>query len=500
MSTTTLVVVDTIGIQDYIFGSNRLRENIGGSHLVHLATEGWLYDDPDAFLPSPHNIENGKRRDGLTDVESSRLQAELLYAGGGNTVLLFREVSDAKTFTLKLSEKLLCEAPGLEAVVVAQPVPASKPLAQTMLETMTALAKKKADRAWSQPLLGLGVTAACRATGLAANGIEQEPGERGWLPLSAETLAKWKQNEYAKERLKKELGKQLPPDLDFPDQFDHLGRTEHEHSYIAVVHADGNGMGKLLKGISDYYAALGPEKDREYISLLRTFSAEVNKAGLDAIQAVVNRVAAWNQPGGVIQPMEENGKYYLSLRPLVYGGDDVTFVCDGRIGLKAAQVFLDTFGTHKISGVAGIQEQAKACAGVAIVKVHYPFARAYQLAEALCGNAKKEYNRAVQAIDWHLAQSGLFGELREIRSREYDERRQPNGELISTLLMRPVGLTSPLPQLGSWRTWDNLVRISQAFRSDLWPRNKTLVLREALREGSTAVEKFVDASGRELRL
>jgi len=35
-----LVIVDTTGIQSYIFGSNRLRENVGASFLVHAATEG----------------------------------------------------------------------------------------------------------------------------------------------------------------------------------------------------------------------------------------------------------------------------------------------------------------------------------------------------------------------------------------------------------------------------------------------------------------------------
>lgn len=34
-----LVIVDTTGIQSYIFGSNRLRENVGASYLVHQATQ-----------------------------------------------------------------------------------------------------------------------------------------------------------------------------------------------------------------------------------------------------------------------------------------------------------------------------------------------------------------------------------------------------------------------------------------------------------------------------
>ena len=33
MAQVVLTIVDTAGIQDYIFGSNRLRENIGASYL-----------------------------------------------------------------------------------------------------------------------------------------------------------------------------------------------------------------------------------------------------------------------------------------------------------------------------------------------------------------------------------------------------------------------------------------------------------------------------------
>jgi len=37
--------------------------------------------------------------------------------------------------------------------------------------------------------------------------------------------------------------------LEIPLDFDHLGRTKGEASYIAVVHTDGNGMGKRVEGV-----------------------------------------------------------------------------------------------------------------------------------------------------------------------------------------------------------------------------------------------------------
>ena len=37
-----VTVLDTTGIQPYIFGSNRLRENVGASYLVSQATDEWV--------------------------------------------------------------------------------------------------------------------------------------------------------------------------------------------------------------------------------------------------------------------------------------------------------------------------------------------------------------------------------------------------------------------------------------------------------------------------
>ena len=39
-----LVYIDTVSIQEYIFGSNDLKQNIGASELVAQATRDWVFD------------------------------------------------------------------------------------------------------------------------------------------------------------------------------------------------------------------------------------------------------------------------------------------------------------------------------------------------------------------------------------------------------------------------------------------------------------------------
>ncbi|MBC8493019.1 MAG: hypothetical protein H8D43_04460, partial [Chloroflexi bacterium] len=50
MAQQTLMLMEATGIQDYIFGSNQLAQNIGASELVTQATTDWVYER----LPQPH--------------------------------------------------------------------------------------------------------------------------------------------------------------------------------------------------------------------------------------------------------------------------------------------------------------------------------------------------------------------------------------------------------------------------------------------------------------
>jgi hypothetical protein len=110
-----LLLLDTVAIQPYIFGSNRLSENIGASHLVALATGDWVRQ----ALPSPHNLDAAGEIDPDRCIENDdTLRAELVYAGGGNAVVLLRDAEEARKLARQLSRRALCEAPGLQLVLL----------------------------------------------------------------------------------------------------------------------------------------------------------------------------------------------------------------------------------------------------------------------------------------------------------------------------------------------------------------------------------------------
>lgn len=108
-----LVVVDTTQIQPYIFGSNRLQENIGASWLVKQATGPWALQllVSNKLKSNVRNAQQNQLDDSLR-IEDGNLDAEVIYAGGGNVLVLFADECKARDFIACLSRKALCEAAG----------------------------------------------------------------------------------------------------------------------------------------------------------------------------------------------------------------------------------------------------------------------------------------------------------------------------------------------------------------------------------------------------
>ena len=490
----TVTVLDTTGIQPYIFGSNRLRENIGASYLVSEATDDWVRNALDTLKAKIkqkiYAFDPEKQPEAKPYIEDNELAAELVYAGGGNTLLLFSDKQYAVQFTQILSKRILEEAPGINLVAVHQEFDWDS---QSLYDVVQNLMKndldaKKRSRIPSAPLLGLGVTATCRSTQLVAVGESEEKFEddEPYL-ISREIQKKLDAVPLANRQLREKLLNTTSGIYEFPFKTDYMGRSEGDSSYVAVIHADGNSMGKRFQQFGEKLS------NRNYIIAMRKLSHSVNQAGINALKKVVevlvNSIEVDTDGKRKVKGKFEIKDNYLPFRPLVYGGDDVTFVCDGRLGLELAAIYLEALEKQIIAD----GKQIKACAGICVVKTHYPFARAYQLSEDLCRKAKsfvkderKEYGKEdFSALDWHLAASGLIGSISEIRDREF---QVPAGSLS----MRPVSLKKEIDS--DWRTWQGFTKVVKHLNEDEdWKgrHSKVIALRDVLRQGIEATQNFL---------
>lgn len=492
MAQNTLLLIEATGVQDYIFGCNELKQIIGASELVQQATHDWVLEG----LPDPKNAKPalGKPDDWQIDPPTltGTWAAQVIYAGGGNAVVLFADAGEAQTFARKLSRKVLEHAPGLRIIITQQGFnPQQDVLKAALNELRTASAVRKRMPPPAAPLLGLGVTAACVYTGAPAVAFR----EQRWL--SAEACAKQDAAKAGTRRLRSHLTDFRDLRYGFTEDFNKLGERG-EANYMALIHTDGNNMGQRIEQHGDEF---GTSADNEkYAQAQHEFSQTVKVVARQALNSTVGMLLENIQTDDqghqsiagkapIVTGYDEQGHKIdlLPFRPIVFGGDDVTFACEGRIGLGVAVKYLRQFSAQILADT----KPAHARAGVAVVKAHYPFARAYDLAEELCASAKKRIKALrpkdadVTALDWHFATSGLILPLKEIRAREYVVRP-------GDLCMRPVVLQA---DGADWRTWDKFSDATVAFQRDdkVWRgrRNKVKALREALRGGSETVRHFL---------
>lgn len=455
-----LTGIDLLGIQKYVFTSNRLRDVVSASWLVQWATS--------------------------CDGALQRWRNQVLHAGGGSAVLAFDSEDEAKKFAGVYTRKILENAPGLELVVAHHPI--QNGLAKSLRDLQVILARKKLERKPNVEALGLAVTAACGVTGLPATAIDRLDG----TPVSKQ-VETWRCDDTrkrAESRWEKDL--EFTSGWRFPTEIDELGRSRGDTSLLAVVHVDANAMGEKIRTWLSRCVQTGLE-DATVLDHYREWSEWIDKEFRRIWQRTVRRVLEAIHDGclqGSVPRLNfelRPGK--LPLRPVLLGGDDLTFLCDGRIALDLAATALREINGSDCPHLG----KMSACAGVAIVRAHYPFARAYELAEKLCSHAKLVRRQQQDPgcwLDWHIGAVRPTEPIQEFRNRLYRVNHL-------RLTCRPYRLGSAVSdgETWSWLSGTLLGTSGTGLRGPGWGRrrNKVKALASLLRQGPTAVRSALHA-------
>ena len=449
-----VTVCSAVGLQAYIFQSNRMRENIGASHLVKYWLEQGLIRTMKQMGYSVA-LHTGHEDAMTADID-------LIYVGGGNAAFLCPTQEIARKVISVWSRCLLEEAPGLRVAVGYGNVHDS--LAGAYRKALSELDHCAQALPFGAALYGLPVVRTCASTGLpaVAQGEDTE-----WISQSA--VCKRQQVDIAQEDIAREFKSVLRPGQDFAVQLEDLGGREGQ-AHVAVVHADGNGVGQLLSCVMEDNSA----DDESFLHHIRLFSASVKRLANDALTGTLQHLQD-------ALPLEllANREQVFPIRPIVYGGDDLTFVCDGRLGLALAAFYLQEFAKGKVN-VGGQEKSVDACAGVAIVPTKFPFARAYDFAEELCQSAKSHRRQEQQEgswLDFQIIPAGATGSITALRRAQY---RSLEGQALHR---RPYRVPE---------TWDSFVRILVEFQSSRWSRSRAKTLLHALVQGPIATRHVIE--------
>ncbi|MDO4178148.1 MAG: hypothetical protein Q4D21_03065 [Phascolarctobacterium sp.] len=168
------------------------------------------------------------------------------------------------------------------------------------------------------------------------------------------------------------------------------------------------------------------------------------------------------------------------MRPIIIGGDDITIISTGRLGLEFSVKFIEALSPDPAKGK---EDGIYCCGGVAIVHANYPFYRAYELAEQVCAEAKKlSRGKNASLIDFAILHGEAYPELSQLRDHQY---KALNGE--RNLHFGPYYIAGEIDEA---RTYQKLYELAKKLAKV--NSNKYKQLRDVLQEDDHYIQMYLD--------
>ncbi|GHU34177.1 hypothetical protein FACS1894105_00490 [Clostridia bacterium] len=446
-----LAIYDLSGIQSYVFATNKLREMIGASEIIHKALfmniPQLLGENEDEWITSP-----------FTFTDKSRT----VYIGGGNALVAFTSDAEYKRVTRELQKRIFEQAGGAlklcSAYIVADD---TKSLAENQKILMDKLDKNKRVT----PAVS---TAPCFSINEYDN-ITFEPVLL--FDNRYTTRSEYLKNEAYKAYIKSADASRFTTDVD------DFKKTGESKNYVAVIHIDGNTMGMQIRNfVQNLPVEAGQIANLDKLKLL---SSEINKKFEDVLTETING-------------MYGSGDDKILFRRIIADGDDITVICEAEKAIDFVAKFCDNLTPIVIKPNTVIKVTAGA--GIAFVKLGFPFYLAYEFAEQCCKNAKKETisrdcsgDNAKSSFDYQMIYGGITGDIPDFREHNYCFE---HGENKFKLIRRPYIFGANEPEFDYEKGFKtNLKLIFDALKNK-FARSKLKGLRNAYGQGYESAVTF----------
>lgn len=429
-----LAMYDVRGKQEYIFKTNKLKEIVGGSCIIRDCFREYLFPSAEEYMRRKAKKEgmplsddavcgiynyndSEKEPEYISEINkgkefsqkafermmqdekcAARYAGEVVYEGGGNFFVLYKDketcIEINKIFTRKLLKelytlKVLCTYIELENGLV------------NFIEDRKKLYEKHRISEAEESVI-------CPVNTLPFVQVDEVTS----LPLT-------KYNENTRKKVSTEAEAKLAKHLDVYNEkygekdLDKLVTRKGEESLLAVVYIDGNNMGAKVQNV------LGTETSYDQcVKKLRETSEFIQK------NYVEDRIKDIDQ---MLEEKAKKGKKKAGKRLVVFAGDEINLICNARDAYDIAKTYLK--GLHQVSWKDST-EPCSACAGIAIFHSHAPYAQAYKVAEECCESGKTRMKKLEKArekegkskevcyIDVHYCQKGIGMSLEDIREKE----------------------------------------------------------------------------------
>jgi len=382
-------------VQQFIFQTNKLKEIIGASELVEqICTQ--LFEKQVG--------------------ESSYKSGNCIIAAAGIIKYIFEDKMKCRSLVRVFPKVVFDTAPGIIFNQAVVQMKGDQPTREELKELEQRL-KTQRNKAIPPLEIGLRITERSRRTGLP--GIAFENGE----VLDKATRLKKEANKDGKDS----LGKKLCPNnirYLFPSDIKEIAGKSN---YIAIIHADGNNLGKAIRDLNENQKNFGSTQESS-TRRNKDFSLAIEEATLTAAKTALEKTFK----DIIAKAKEENDNKAITLpmRPVILGGDDYTVICNAAYALELTTIFLTEFEKKSVEAFKSRKlnlPELTACAGIAYIKTNYPFHYGAKLAEDLCAFSKKaskqvtkqkELKSVPASLTFHRVQSSFVGEYTDLIERE----------------------------------------------------------------------------------
>lgn len=363
------------GIQGFIFQTNELKDIVGASELVEEICT-------DMF-----------KKNFLGD-------GELIVSAAGNIKCLFSSEKQCRDAVMYFPKMVMEAAPGItiSQAVVKTSTEAIENDFQAIVDQLEGRLRSQRNRPCKSLTTGLMGIERSRRTGLPAVQVVESDSPDGSKKeefLDRGTAKKKRRSDKSLSTITLAKTSFGLDDVDHDDLALNIEDLTDRNDWIAIIHADGNGLGEIL-------ANRGGDKKG-----LSEFSGKLSEATIAAAQKTFQELL----------PRLEKP---FPIRPVVLGGDDMTVICRADMAIAYTLSFLTHF--EEETALRGFA--LTACAGIAFIKSSYPFYYGYDLAEALCGRAKKDAKSrkvnglAPSCLMFHKVQSSFVEDFNDIANKE----------------------------------------------------------------------------------
>ncbi len=363
------------GIQGFIFQTNKLAEIAEGSELIEQICTDFFKDQ---FTNGKFYVDN------------------LILGAAGNIKYIFEDKAECEKIVREFPKAVMEMAPGItisQAVIEYDEGNLNNSLLQ--LEEKLRIQRNKVPVPFEVGFMGMRRNR--RTGGVAFN---KSPVAKDNETVDEATFKK------LKARGSNKLFEKISGITDFKTEELLFNTDDLKGSWLAVVHADGNGLGTIIQNLNEKFKG---KPDEEVRQGFKQFSQALDNATQQAAQEAF-------KSAGITK---DEGKF--PIRPIILGGDDLTVIIRADLAFGFTKAFLEEFEKQTEKKFDFLKEYTgdqfkkgiTACAGIAYVKKSYPFHYAIDLAEKLCSDAKNfvkgkgKYSGKAPKMDGLIPKSAL---------------------------------------------------------------------------------------------